>query len=252
MIQGKTMKRKERNIVILSNAFIDNPSGDTFRPLMERLTWGLRKHIYKITQNNDATDEVLLRTFEDIWSKYTQFDRERGQFSSWAYGIARNNSLLYMQELASKRKRQVSVDLSDMFDSSYGNVETQQNESARNDSSTETVSYTEEYDSLYDGGKFVDINKDTLIDDMADASIKCIDYLPDNYRLVLREQLVQKKKIDQIAAENKIPMTTVVNWLYKGKIKLQDVIKDKYSTLYESYRLYYPECGKKKREAVCR
>lgn len=246
------MKRKERNIVILSNAFIDNPSGDTFRPLMERLTWGLRKHIYKITQNNDATDEVLLRTFEDIWSKYTQFDRERGQFSSWAYGIARNNSLLYMQELASKRKRQVSVDLSDMFDSSYGNVETQQNESARNDSSTETVSYTEEYDSLYDGGKFVDINKDTLIDDMADASIKCIDYLPDNYRLVLREQLVQKKKIDQIAAENKIPMTTVVNWLYKGKIKLQDVIKDKYSTLYESYRLYYPECGKKKREAVCR
>ena len=248
------MKRRERNITALSRSFIDNPTGDTFRPLIERMTWGLRKHIYKITQDNDATDEVLLRTFEDIWTKHSQFDSERGQFSSWAYGIAKNNSLLYMQELASKRRRQMNVDLSDMFDSSYGNVETLHDTPSINDSSSESVSYIEEYDSLYEDGKFVDINKDTLIDDMADASIKCIDYLPDNYRLVLKEQLVRKKKIDQIAAENKIPMTTVVNWLYKGKIKLQDVIKDKYSTLYESYRLYYPECGKKKkeREAVCR
>lgn len=125
-----------------------------------------------------------------------------------------------------------------MYDSTFNS---ESEKSTPYEDEMDNVAYNDEFDGIIDeNGNLVAINKNTLIDNMADASIKCIDYLPDNYRLVLREQLVNKKKINQIAEDNNIPMTTIVNWLYKGKIKLQEVVKDKYKNLYESYRMYYP------------
>ena len=235
---NKPVQYKEKNIQKLALQFVNDPSEKTFNPLAERLNWGLRKHIFKIVQNNEVTDELILKTFEDIWTKYNQFDKERGQFSSWAYGIARNNALLYLQEQKAHRNHHIGIDISDLYDSTFNS---ESEKSTPYEDEMDNVAYNDEFDGIIDeNGNLVAINKNTLIDNMADASIKCIDYLPDNYRLVLREQLVNKKKINQIAEDNNIPMTTIVNWLYKGKIKLQEVVKDKYKNLYESYRMYYP------------
>lgn len=234
-------KPSETSIQKLSAAFVDNPCDKTFQPLMMRMKWGLRGHIYKIVQDNEAVDDIYIKTFEDIWSKLDQFDKTRGQFSSWAYGIARNNSLLYLQEKKAHRNRHISIDVSELYDSSLRSESDDLSIGRPSNNSMDSVSYIEDVDCMVDdNGKFITINKDTLIDDLADASIKCIDYLPDNYKLVLKEQLVNKKKINQIAEDNKIPMTTIVNWLYKGKLKLQEVVKERYKNLYETYRSYYP------------
>jgi len=143
-----------------------------------------------------------------------------------------------MQEKKTHRNRHISVDISDLYDSTY-NIESE-NASSNNIMSEESVSYIDDVDGIMTKDGYMRIDKNTLIDQMVDVSIQCIDYLPDNYKLVLKEQLVNKKKINQIAEDNQIPMTTIVNWLYKGKIKLQEIIKDKYKDLYESYRSYYP------------
>lgn len=237
-------EKKEKNIQILAKNFINNPCGETFGPLMERLNWGLRKHVYKIVQDNEVTDEVVLKTFEDIWVKYTQFDINRGQFSSWAYSIAKNNALMYIQKQKSLNKGRVNADLADLYDSSYNLDKGEDSLSTKTSDGgfdEKQCSYIEDMDGFYnDEGKFVRIDRSTIIDQMADASLKCIEYLPDHYRLVLTEQLVNKKKISEIADDNQMPTTTIVNWLYKGRTKLQEIVKDKYKDLYESYRMYYP------------
>ena len=45
----------------------------------------------------------------------------------------------------------------------------------------------------------------------------------------------REKKIDDIAIDNSIPVSSVKNWLRKGKVELQNIIKNKYPDLYDMY-----------------
>ena len=51
----------------------------------------------------------------------------------------------------------------------------------------------------------------------------------------MHERLVNEKKIDDIAIDNSIPISSVKNWLRKGKVELQNIIKNKYPDLYDMY-----------------
>ena len=62
-----------------------------------------------------------------------------------------------------------------------------------------------------------------------------LNLLKDQYRMVLYEKLVNCKTIVDIANEKQIPITTVKNWLFKGRIELRNMIKEKFGRLYESY-----------------
>ena len=68
-----------------------------------------------------------------------------------------------------------------------------------------------------------------------DASVKSIQDLPDNLRVVMYDRLINQKKIDDIAYDNNIPVSSVKNWLRKGKTELQEIIKNNYSDLYTMY-----------------
>ena len=109
-------EKKERNIQKLAVQFINDPSEKNFGLLCERINWGLRSYIFKIVNDDEATTEVITKTFENIYFKKDQFNPKIAQFSTWMYRIARNNALKYVQEKKSHASR-VGVDFEDLYDS---------------------------------------------------------------------------------------------------------------------------------------
>lgn len=226
-VGGAKKQKKEKNIQKLAVQFINDPTEKNFGLLCERINWGLRSYIFKIVNNDDATTDVLIKTFENIYFKRDQFDPNIAQFSTWMYRIARNNALKYLQE-QKKQSAKIGVDFEDLYDSTIA---------ADADQSTPADSYSVSGDlnMVYTDNKFVTYDKEKIISDLYDASISCIDYLPDNLRVVMYERLVNEKKIDDIAIDNSIPISSVKNWLRRGKVELQNIIKHKYAELYDMY-----------------
>lgn len=48
---------------------------------------------------------------------------------------------------------------------------------------------------------------------------------------------MNKKSIEQIAYDNNIKKTTVVNWIYQGRQALKNIIKTEFKELYDDYVL---------------
>lgn len=224
-------EKKERNIQKLAVNFINDPTELNFKILCDRINWGLRSHIFKIVHDDDATTEVLSKTLENIYFKRDQFNPEIAQFSTWMYKIALNNSLKYIQEKNSDSKC-VNVDFEDLYDSTV--YDDDDDASADNGFGSYTSS-TDTVDIIYKKNNYITYNKEKVISDFYDASIKCIDYLPDNLRVVMHDKLINQKKINNIAYDNNIPVTSVKNWLRKGRSELQLIIKNKYTDLYNMY-----------------
>ena len=70
-----------------------------------------------------------------------------------------------------------------------------------------------------------------------DASVDCINFLPNNLQMVMRERFINNKKIEDIAIDNNVPVSSVKNWLRKGKDVLRDTIRERYTDLYNMYIL---------------
>ena len=222
-----TKPKKEKNIQKLAKAFIEDPSEVNFKNLCERINWGLRSYIFKIVNDDDATTEVLSKTLEAIYFKRDQFNPNIAQFSTWMYRIAFNNALKYNQAKYAHGS-QVNVDFADLYDSTI---------TSDTDETTNIESYTTSDDSeiVYKEGKYIKYDREKVLTDFYDASVKSIQDLPDNLRVVMYDRLINQKKIDDIAYDNNIPVSSVKNWLRKGKTELQEIIKNNYSDLYTMY-----------------
>jgi RNA polymerase sigma factor (sigma-70 family) len=91
------MEKKEKNIQKLAVEFIDCKSDKTFKPLFERLRPGILNHCFLILKEHELAEDAFLNTMTKIWVKIDQYNDERGNFSTWCYNIARNESLLLMK-----------------------------------------------------------------------------------------------------------------------------------------------------------
>lgn len=222
-------QKKERNLQRLAEAFLSEPTERAFGALCERINWGLRQFIFKVVKDNEATTEVLAKTLESIYYKKDQYDPSKSKFSTWMYRIAFNNSLKYMQSLRRQAGRQLDYDIEDLYDSCL--------DTDGEGGAAAPVCTSEIVDIEYDRGtgEYVTYRRDDVIDKMYNASVECIEDLPDNLRIVMRERLVNKKKIDDIAQDNKLPITSVKNWVRRGRIELGELIKQKHSYLYSMY-----------------
>lgn len=221
-------KTKEKNIQKLALAFIESPTEENFGKLCERINWGLRGYIYKIVKDDSATTEVLTKTLENIYYKRDQFNTEIAQFSTWMYRIALNNSLKYIQEQTRNKHNLIDVDFEELYDSTICT-------DADKTGPADSYSIDSDLNLVKENGKWKQYGKEEIISEFYDASVQCIDYLPDNFRVVLHERLVNSKKLDDIAYDNNIPISSVKNWLRKGRIALQEIIKERHPILYDMY-----------------
>ena len=224
------MPKKETSIKKLSTDFIANPNEKTFKDLVDRIYWGLRKYILNIVGDNTAVDEVMSRTLENIYFKRDLFNPEIANFSTWMYKIAYNNSLKYMQEKAKITNSTCSEDLGNIYESElYSDEDT---DSGSNDVFEEGVEFI---DIIFTGVKTEIYTRERVLNEIYDASVKSMDYLPDNLKMVMHERLINNKKIEDIAIDNDVPVSSVKNWLRKGKVVLNEMIKMRYPALYNMY-----------------
>ena len=220
--EEKNARKKQRQTEadnMLVKAFVDNPTHENFNKLWERFYFGVKGHSYKFMHDWDLAADMACQTFTRAWEFRDRYDIEKAKFSTWLYTICRN---LCLGELNRKKKDNiVPNDISDMFDSAILNSSVAM--------STDSTQYTME------GGSLTANSVDDLAVKMYDTSLMEIDKLGGNYTKILRMKLVDDMKIREIADELGMNESTVKNYLYKGKMTVEEIMKTKHKGLYEMY-----------------
>ena len=220
--EEKNARKKQRQTEadnMLVKAFVDNPTHENFNKLWERFYFGVKGHSYKFMHDWDLAADMACQTFTRAWEFRDRYDMEKAKFSTWLYTICRN---LCLGELNRKKKNNiVPNDISDMFDSAMLNSSVAM--------STDSTQYTME------GGSLTANSVDDLAVKMYDTSLMEIDKLGGNYTKILRMKLVDDMKIREIADELGMNEATVKNYLYKGKMTVEEIMKTKHKGLYEMY-----------------
>ena len=106
------------------------------------------------------------------------------------------------------------------------------------DNNTDIITITDDLvDIIFDDkNKNVEVyKKERVCMEIYDASVDCINFLPNNLQMVMRERFINNKKIEDIAIDNNVPVSSVKNWLRKGKDVLRDTIRERYTDLYNMY-----------------
>jgi RNA polymerase sigma-70 factor (ECF subfamily) len=94
---------KENSIQTIALQYIETKADKDFGILMDRLRPGLTSFVYKFVKDVDLSKEIVLQVFINIWEKSHQYN-DQYMFSTWAYGIARNEALCALR----LQKRNVS------------------------------------------------------------------------------------------------------------------------------------------------
>jgi RNA polymerase sigma factor (sigma-70 family) len=210
----------------LANNFYWFRTVENYQNLYLRLHWGIRTYLYKYLQDIDDCNDVTIGVFEKVWSKMDMYDPMKSNFSTWLYRVARNDALLFLKNKQKTTYKHLPNDISNIYSN------------ALVDDSTTLANIQEELlcDNIFENA-FDRKSYGEVIDEMYDVSIRSIHKLPDNFKLALTEQLINKKSIEQIAYDNNIKKTTVVNWIYQGRQALKNIIKTEFKELYDDYVL---------------
>lgn len=195
---------KEINIQRLAENFIGTKSERDFQLLFERLKPGLTNHCFTILKDMELAQDSFLNTMSKIWQKIEQYDVERGNFSTWCYNIARNESLLLLKS----RKKFVSTD-----DES---IETLYN--------SQTISNGDFYD-LFDDPSLTFINGQNKIDELYESIIQEIRELPDLYKDIMIDREINGMKYKDIADKYDIKKRSIATRIRRARNRIKKRIE---------------------------
>ena len=220
---------EKRDIQKLAEKFISDRSEKSFNKLMKRCNWGLRSFIYSLVNNDDDTDNIMSITMEHVYFRISSFKADMAKFSTWMYKIAYNDTITYLRAGGMKSKiKCIPIDVSEV----YENI-TDEDEDSSNGIDVQSE---EEINNMYfDGKKFITYTRETINDEMINVSEECMNFLPDNLRVVMKERYINQKKIDQIAKDNKISLSSVKSWIRKGRNELKCEIEYRHPDLVKIY-----------------
>jgi RNA polymerase sigma-70 factor (ECF subfamily) len=195
----KVEVKKEKNIQVLAENFIDLKNERSFKVLYERVRPGVLNYCYGILKDMELAEDAFLNTMAKVWQKIDQYDKARGNFSTWCYNISRNESLLIIKT----RKKYVHLSTEDLEFSSGRREE-------RN------PSYTIDEDPLW---KFA--NDIESIDDMYDNAIEEIRSLPELYRDIMIDREINGMKYKDIADKYGIKKRSIATRIRRARNKIR-------------------------------
>lgn len=197
--------KKEKNIQLLAENFINLRDERTFRNLYERVKPGLLNYCYGILKDSELSEDAFLNAMSKVWQKIDQYDKSRGNFSTWCYNIARNESLL----LIKNRKKYVHFSIEELDYSSAKNEE-------------KNPSYSIEEDPLW---KFA--NEGESIDDMYEIAIEEIRSLPDLYKDIMIDREINGLKYKDIAEKYGIKKRSIATRIRRARNKIRQKMEEK-------------------------
>ena len=252
-------KKKDLSINEAAEKFLANPNDKTFGVLWERSWWGLRQKIHEIVPDNDMVEEIAITTLQKVWQKRDQYNKEVAKFSTWMYRICINEALGY--KLRKQSQRCVDNDISDLYAKT---IFQQGNGDAFCDDADK---YQDKFGRDVDGDIRM-LDYEGIISNMVDTSVGIINNMKDervkicmleknrsvfvpiieaNFNkygrlldLLKRDDTwetskYENQKLEDISAKYTYPLSSVKNWLHKGKLDLDKAMKTKNKDLYEMW-----------------
>lgn len=191
----------EKNIQKLAEDFMETRSDKQFQPLFERLRPGVLNHCFLIMKENELAQDAFINTMAKIWLKIDQYDKERGNFSTWCYNIARNESLLLLKS----RKRYFSY----------------------NDSELDYLSSKNEIGDLggvylmeEDPNNFI-FGEENSVDEIYESVLDEIRDLPELYRDIMIDREINNMKYKDIAEKYGIKKRSIATRIRRARVKIR-------------------------------
>jgi len=201
LTQDLKSKQKEKNIQKLAEEFILTRSDKSFKMLFERLRPGVSNHCFLILKDQELAEDAFLNTMSKIWSKIDQYDLIRGNFSTWCYNIARNESLL----LIKSRKR-----YSSHLDSDLEYL------SSKNSLGDLGGHYTLEEDPNY-----AFYGEENKIDAVYESVLDEIRTLPELYRDIMIDREINGMKYKDIAEKYNIKKRSIATRIRRARGRIR-------------------------------
>ena len=191
----------EKNIQKLAEDFMETRSDKQFQPLFDRLRPGVLNHCFLIMKENELAQDAFINTMAKIWLKIDQYDKERGNFSTWCYNIARNESLLLLKS----RKRYFSY----------------------NDSELDYLSSKNEIGDLggvylmeEDPNNFI-FGEENSVDEIYESVLDEIRDLPELYRDIMIDREINNMKYKDIAEKYGIKKRSIATRIRRARVKIR-------------------------------
>lgn len=194
------MQGKEKNIQKLASEFIRLKSDRSFKNLFERLKPGILNHCFLIVKDPSLAEDAFLNTMSKIWQKIDQYNDERGNFSTWCYNIARNETLLLMKE---EKKYNARTSLEMEFFSSNNEIgDIGGIYSMEEDQSNSFFNETSKFEEIYE------------------SVIGEIEGLPDLYKNIMIDREINNMKYKDIAEKYDLKKRSVATRIRRARNKI--------------------------------
>jgi len=187
---------KEKDIQIIATNFIEEKTDKNFKTLYERLRPGILNHCYGILKDKGLAEDAFLNCMTKIWQKVDQYNIDRGNFSTWCYNIAKNESLLIIKE-RKKYKSKTESDVEFIAAASMKNLPAEKDP---------LWSFADDEDS---------------IDEIYDEIIEEIKNLPPLYKDIMVDREINKMKYKDIAEKYDIKKRSIATRIRRARNKIR-------------------------------
>jgi RNA polymerase sigma-70 factor (ECF subfamily) len=196
MIETKSLQQ-------LALDFVDTRHDRAFTLLHNRLKPGLRKFVQKYHYDNEIVDEILAITLSKAFIYVDKYD-STWNFSTWIYKICQNECLMEI------RRQNALYSLDNMVDSKIP-INAVNNDDWKVETDYEFFSDEETMQS------------DTLYAEV----LQEIKNLPEHYRDIIEDRIINKMKYEDIAIKRNLLLNTVRSRIHSAKKVIKNLWIDK-------------------------
>jgi RNA polymerase sigma factor (sigma-70 family) len=197
-----------KNIQQLAENFMKTSSEKDFLELYKRIKPGLLNHCKSILKETETAEDAVSDTMAKIWTKISQYNPERGNFSTWVYNIARNESLSIKRD-----------------EDRYMPIFTEgvKNEGDEDVKKTEVISIFDE-NSLFEND-FTLTTEDEM-EHLYGNVIEKMKELPIIYKEILYDREILKMKYQDIANKHGMKKRAVATRIRRARIKVRQMFPE--------------------------
>lgn len=193
-----------KNIQELAESFMRSSSEKDFLELYKRIKPGILNHCRSILIGNDAAEDAVSNTMAKVWTKISQYDPQRGNFSTWVYNIARNESLV-IKKTEDRYMPIINEVVRENYDS---------------DDHTSTEINRFEQENNYDQSSKFEENEMT---DLYEDVLEKMKNLPDIYKEILYDREILRMKYQEIADKHGMKKRAVATRIRRARLKVREM-----------------------------